>query len=158
MSYRLTADRSDPRLGVEDPEGAGLNKAYLVLSAEERAKGFVRPVRHSYRHVGIEGFKNELRDLTDEERSRFAGLGYAKYEAYPESESPLCGRYWKQADIDAIGKGCGAVTTMSDDLAETYARNPHFYGATFCATCRSHFPVGAHGEFVWDNSSEKVGT
>lgn len=28
----------------------GLQKAYVVLSADERAKGFVRPVRTSYRH------------------------------------------------------------------------------------------------------------
>lgn len=29
---------------------SGQQKAYVVLSAEERAKGFVRPVRRSYRH------------------------------------------------------------------------------------------------------------
>lgn len=29
----------------------GLQKGYVVLSAEERAKGFVRPVRHSYLHL-----------------------------------------------------------------------------------------------------------
>ena len=28
----------------------GQQKGYIVLSAEERAKGFVRPVRHSYVH------------------------------------------------------------------------------------------------------------
>lgn len=32
-----------------DP-ATGLQKAYVVLSAEERAKGFVRPVRDAYRH------------------------------------------------------------------------------------------------------------
>jgi hypothetical protein len=30
----------------------GQQKAYVVLSAEERAKGFVRPVRRSYTHLG----------------------------------------------------------------------------------------------------------
>lgn len=29
----------------------GQQKDYVVLSAEERAKGFVRPVRQSYRHL-----------------------------------------------------------------------------------------------------------
>ena len=54
---------------------------------------------------------------------------------------------------------CGAVTTMGRALAETYARDPHFYGATFCATCRNHFPVGEDGEFVWsDDPAVKVGT
>ncbi len=34
-----------------DP-GTGQQKGYVVLSAEERAKGFVRPVRRTYQHVG----------------------------------------------------------------------------------------------------------
>lgn len=33
-----------------DP-ATGQQKAYVVLSADERAKGFVRPVRRSYRHL-----------------------------------------------------------------------------------------------------------
>jgi hypothetical protein len=44
---------------------------------------------------------------------------------------------------------CGGVTTMGSSIAETYARDPSFYGGTFCATCREHFPVGESGEFVW---------
>lgn len=32
-----------------DPK-TGMQKGYVVLSPEERAKGFVRPVRRSYRH------------------------------------------------------------------------------------------------------------
>jgi|SRR5580698_3784370 hypothetical protein len=58
---------------------------------------------------------------------------------------------------------CGAVTTMSLDLAETYARDPGFYGATYCVGCSMHRPVGVHGEFTWmtpdgEDSSELVGT
>jgi hypothetical protein len=54
---------------------------------------------------------------------------------------------------------CGVVTTMGVKLAETYARDPHFYGATYCVACGDHFPVGEDGEFVWDDTSrEKVGT
>ena len=77
----------------------------MVLSADERAKGFVRPVRRSYIH-----------------------------------------------------QKCGSVTTMGQALAETYARQPSFYSGTFCVACRSHFPVGEDGEFVWDGTNEKVGT
>jgi hypothetical protein len=33
-----------------DPK-TGLQKAYVVLSDEERARGFVRPVRKNYRHL-----------------------------------------------------------------------------------------------------------
>jgi hypothetical protein len=53
---------------------------------------------------------------------------------------------------------CGAVTRMGRALAETYARDPNFYSGTFCVGCRTHFPVGADGEFVWDKTNEKVGT
>lgn len=41
---------------------------------------------------------------------------------------------------------CGAVTHMGLTLCETYARNPKFYGATYCARCKAHFPVS---EFKW---------
>jgi hypothetical protein len=44
---------------------------------------------------------------------------------------------------------CGAVTSMSDAIAETYAAMPHFYGSTYCVACRMHRPVGADGEFIW---------
>jgi len=83
----------------------GQQEGYVVLAEEERAKGFVRPVRHSYVH-----------------------------------------------------EKCGTLTTMGGTIAETYARNPHFYGATFCCGCHGHFPVGANGEFVWDGTNIKVGT
>lgn len=102
---RLTDDPDDPELthGV-DPEGVRVPQApaYLVLSEEERAKGFVRTVRRSYVH-----------------------------------------------------RTCGAVTTMSQALAETYARDPKFYGATYCTTCESHRPVA---EFYWDGTDETVGS
>lgn len=99
-------DPSDPRLGHgANDEPAPQNAAYLVLSEEERAQGFVRPVRLSYVHTG-----------------------------------------------------CGAVTTMSRGIAETYARQPGFYGSTYCVRCQMHRPVGEHGEFVWDGTEEKVGT
>lgn len=54
--------------------------------------------------------------------------------------------------------GCGTVTTMDYTIAETYAKNPAFYGATYCVGCRMHRPVGDSGEFYWDGTTEKVGT
>jgi hypothetical protein len=53
---------------------------------------------------------------------------------------------------------CGTVTTMGKAIAETYAADPSFYGATFCVHCGAHYPVGAAGEFVWDADGSKVGT
>lgn len=98
-----TNDRNDPRLHDIGPDG--MQATYLVLSDEERAKGFVRPVRRAYQHLT-----------------------------------------------------CGTVTTMGQAIAETYARNPKFYGGTYCAGCHDHFPIGEDGEFVWDADGSKVGS
>jgi hypothetical protein len=58
-----------------------------------------------------------------------------------------------------IHEVCGGETSMGQLIAETYARQPSYYGQTFCCTCKGYFPVGQHGEFVWkDNPTEKVGT
>ena len=84
-----------------DP-ATGQQKAYVVLSPEERAKGFVRPVRRTYTH-----------------------------------------------------NACRTTTTMGQALAETYARDPKFYGGTFCVACRNHFPVD---QFVWEGTNETVGS
>jgi hypothetical protein len=46
-----------------------------------------------------------------------------------------------------VHKKCGTVTTMGLALAETYARDPGFYGGTFCCGCRTHFPLV---EFRWE--------
>lgn len=87
-----------------DP-ATGQQRGYVVLAEEERAKGFVRPVRRSYIHLK-----------------------------------------------------CGVLTTMSQSLAETYARDPKFYSGTFCCGCRKHFTFGQPGgDFVWDGTDEKVG-
>ncbi len=45
----LTNDPNDPGLNQIRPDGQ--QEKYLVLSDEERAKGFVRPVRRKYKHV-----------------------------------------------------------------------------------------------------------
>lgn len=111
LKKSTTTDGKAPRPGYEtagapapiDP-ATGQHEAYYVLKPEERAKGFVRPVRREYRH-----------------------------------------------------EKCGAVTTMGLALAETYAADPKYYGATFCVRCGEHYPVGEHGEFVWLDGS-KVGT
>lgn len=149
---------------AETPEGPtpterrlpdGQHADHWILSAEERAKGFVRPVRRSYVHVGIRP-RYPLRELTAEEKERYGPEGYVGFEPYPESELPVTGRFWTERDMKS---GCGAVTTMGLAIAETYARDPGFYGSTFCAVCHRYFRVGEHGEFVWDDGSgQRVGT
>ena len=54
-----------------------------------------------------------------------------------------------------LHKQCGATTTMSKEIAETYARDPQFYGGTFCCGCRQHFSLE---QFVWDGTDIQVGT
>lgn len=48
LDSSTTSDRLDPRLSMIDEKG--MQKAYMILTAEERAKGFVRPYRDSYIH------------------------------------------------------------------------------------------------------------
>ncbi len=101
-----TDGRSVNEVRAEQRGEAGMHKSYLVLSDEERKRGFVRTVRDSYVH-----------------------------------------------------EKCGSLTRMSRQIAETYARDPGFYGSTFCVACCDHFPVGEHGEFTWaDGDKSKVGT
>jgi hypothetical protein len=47
-----------------------------------------------------------------------------------------------------------AIFCFENAIAETFARDPKFYGATFCATCREHFAVC---EFSWLDGT-KVGS
>ena len=157
MRHKTTTNPDDPRLGRGIDAGpVEQNEAYLVLSERERAKGFVRPVRTVYRHVGPPGPQNPLRDLTPEEVARFAptGIGYSGYEAYPEGGAKV-GRFWTREDLDAAGKGCQAETIMALDLAQTYARQPDFYGATYCVRCRKHLAVN---EFAWVPDGSPVGS
>lgn len=99
----LTTDPDDPRLGHGvDSEPKNQNEAYLVLSPEEIAKGYVRPVRDAYVHLK-----------------------------------------------------CGTETTMPPAIAQTYARDPKFYGATYCCRCCMHLSVN---EFVWSGTNERVGS
>lgn len=162
----LTTDPNDPRLGHGvDKEPVPQNEVYLVLSEEERAKGFVRPVRHSYIHVGKSHshYKGIYRMLTDEEKKEYQvnGKNYVAILTVMTREdgSFLGGTYVTQEEFDAYQKGtrtggCGGLTTMGQALAETYARDPNFYGSTYCVHCMKHLPVQ---EFVWADTDITVG-
>ena len=146
-----TSDPNDPRLkrGI-DAAPMPQADAYLVLSDEERVKGFVRPVRTSYKHVG-ERPKYPTRELTPEEAARY-GKVYDLFEECPAREGMLPGRFWQKAQLK---RGCGGVTTMGAAIAETYARDPKFYGATYCCTCHMHLPVA---EFIWEPDGSVLGS
>jgi hypothetical protein len=44
---------------------------------------------------------------------------------------------------------CGTATRMSTKIAETYARDPWFYGSTYCVGCSMHRPLR---EFKWEGA------
>lgn len=99
---KVTTDPNHPDLtrgGDKSPTPQA--PVYLVLSENERNKGFVRPYRDAYRHGA-----------------------------------------------------CLSITTMSRSIAETYAREPGFYGATYCLKCRKHLPVS---EFQWYEIDGSIG-
>lgn len=146
----VTDDRADPRLrhGVDD-KPVPMAEVYLVLPEAERARGYVRPYRDAYTHVGSRP-KHPTRDLTAEERAT-NGDRYVAYEPYPDGET-VVGRFWT---AEQLASGCGAKTIMGRALSETYARQPTFYGATYCAGCLMHRPVE---EFAWDADGQVVGS
>lgn len=80
----IVTDPNDVHPEKIGPDGQQEN--YLVLSEEERKKGFLRPYRDTYKHLL-----------------------------------------------------CGTTTKMGTALSETYARDPSFYGGTFCVNCHRHF-------------------
>lgn len=158
----LTTNPNDPCLH-EGQKSEGQNECYLVLSEEERAKGFIRPVRNTYVHVGrLPLYKSFYRFLTDEEKSEYKDKQYVAIMTVITNEdgSHAGGPYITQDELDAWEKnkrigGCGVATTMGTALAETYARDPKFYGATFCTGCNKHISVD---EFFWDGTNETVGS
>lgn len=162
---KVTVSGRPPELPLDSAAPApidpstGQHRDYWVLPAEERAKGFIRPVRTSYQHVGPMGPTYQTRPLTAEEHERYDSIGhYVAFEMYPPNDDGELGRFWTQAQLDAAGKGCGTITSMRNAIAETYARQPWYYGATFCCGCGKHLPVGLDGEFVWEGTDERVGT
>ena len=145
-----------------DNEPVPQNEVYLVLSEEERAKGFVRPVRTSYIHVGrdLSYYKGIHRMLTEEEQKEHPKYVAVMTVLENEDGTFKGGSYVTTEELEAyqFGKkigGCGGTTTMGLALSETYARDPNFYGSTYCTYCRKHLPVS---EFVWAGTNEKVGS
>lgn len=130
----------------------GQQQDYVVLTPEERAKGFVKPLRDSYIHAGPTQ-PAKLRELTEQEQQDHGGHGYVKYEEYGPERDPVVGKFWTQAELDRVAKRCGCVTTMSRSIAETYARDPNFYSGTFCVGCSAHFDLS---EFTWEPDGEPM--
>lgn len=92
-------------------DGSGLQKDYVVLNAQERANGWVRPYREKYVHTGKGAHWN----------------------------GPVLIKYGTTAN--GARQACGALTKMSRPIAETYAKDPTFYSGTYCVGCKAHWPL-----------------
>lgn len=157
----LTTDPNNPKLGRGiDKNQVPQNEVYLVLSEDEISKGFIRPVRTSYVHIGkkIKGVPESLSKDDIEKYKDEDWVAFAKNPDYPAIDS-YTGTYLTKNDVDTFDNGlvggCGAVTVMNQTISETYARNPKFYGSTYCMGCKKHLDVN---EFIWDKTNEKVGS
>ncbi len=129
---KVTLSGKAAELGKEHGAPAAINPAtgqhkdYWVLPPEELAKGFIRPVRKVYLHVGDNPVFSKNKET-----------GYAVL-------------------VQVQGKeACGTRTVMNQTIAETYARDPKYYGSTFCCSCGKHIPVD---QFVWEGTDERVGS
>jgi hypothetical protein len=78
---------------------------------------------------------------------------YRNYAILPQSERDK--GFIRPVRQTYIHITCGASTSMGREIAETYARDNKYYGATFCVRCRDHFPLC---EFVWEGTEELVGS
>lgn len=157
----LTTNPNDPCLkDGQNENNQGQNNCYLVLSQEERDKGFIRPFRESYIHMGRK-YSDGIKMLDKPEKSEFNGNIYVAIANISIDGKVLGGTYITQKELEQYNRnggyigGCGVVTTMGYEIAATYARNPKFYNATFCVGCNKHLPLS---EFLWSDSNDIVGS
>ena len=111
--------------GGKRPDGQ--HERHPGLPADEIAKGFVRPLRQSYKHVGravcgkpapgnkLGGMVTVCMDKPSHEGECW---GISRPMVQPEA-----------AAVERSQKlgGCGTVTRMPHHCAETYARQPSYY-------------------------------
>jgi len=109
---KLTTDNNDPELRVTEPDGQ--YKKYLVLSDEERSKGFIQPVRRSYVHKICGGLTTMGKELSET---------YAKNpNFYSGTYCCSCGTHFPLKDTDGNynfywdddGTGVGETTTEKE--------------------------------------------
>jgi hypothetical protein len=154
-----TSGRPVDEVRADQTEKVGQHRDYIVLCPDERAKGFVRPYRDKYIHTGrkvcgawesppVSRINGTIGVCTKE-------LGHEGNHCDPQTLHVSLGDAKKIRDRQIWPWGCGVETKMGQALSETYARDPSFYGATFCVRCNQHLPVG---EFVWSADGETVGS
>jgi hypothetical protein len=89
----VPADNSHTEI---DP-ATGMQKDYVVLSAEERAKGFVKPVRANYVHQTCKGVTGMGRELA-ETYARMPGFYTGTYCVHCRAHFPLSEFTWMNGE------------------------------------------------------------
>lgn len=69
------------------------------------------------------------------------------------SEEELSKGYLKPFRTSYRHLTCDTVTTMPERISATYARDPWFYGATYCCNCAMHRSLN---EFIWQPDGESM--
>ena len=171
-----------PEIGRESAVwGAVVSAGELVSGIEEGERVFVKKTQGTFlRFPGADYVVLLDTQVLAKERKEESHLGFDSPPVTLSDGSPVSDDYYQVDPKTGQQKGyivlaeeerkrglvrpfrnsyvhaaCGGLTKINSAIAETYARDPKFYSATFCCKCRDHFPVG---EFTWDGTKEEVGS
>jgi hypothetical protein len=102
LASGLTTDPLDPRLGRGgDTDKVPQNEVYLVLSKDERAQGFIRPLRRTYRHTVCGGFTTMALEIAETYARAPFFYGFT-YCVYCERHAPVSEFTWEGTN-DIVG-------------------------------------------------------
>ncbi len=153
--------QSCPECGVQYGPGVGMFEEHKKVCAGARPvpdlpplpEGFTEPAPPSFEQADKETTNGKPPEPGFENRGAPAPIDETtgQHKAYwVLSEAERAKGFVRPVRNTYTHIKCGVATTMGQAIAETYARNPKFYGATFCCGCSRHFPVA---EFKWDDGS-----
>lgn len=71
-----------------------------------------------------------------------------QFENHPTIDE---GEFEQEVRERYIHEACGGETVMKRHIAESVARDPEYYGSTFCSKCGDYYPVE---EFHWKEDGE----
>lgn len=116
----------------------------------------MRPVRRSYVHAGLGPVCGKA---ATHPPIGLEGTPHRWVCSDPLGHEGECSHWWMEETV-ARTRGCNVTTSMPQAIAETYAREPAYYGTTHCAHCKLYLPVG---HFVWcdpdgTRTTQRVGT
>lgn len=141
LSHVLAVKASEAANSVRLKEETARRKAAEAIPVDRSAVTLANgaPVTPDHRELGPNGQQKSYVVLSDAERAK----GFVR---------PVRRTY--------VHTKCGNSTTMGQGIAETYARDPKFYGGTFCVQCGNHYPLVIEDvpQFTWLDDGSAVGS